>query len=135
MRLMNFHDKYPDILMMIDVLLNDSSDEDVLFFINLYNQIYEEYKDTKAGDTSSSYDFEKMQHRFLRMQQMYNYISAIVRDGMASTFDKQMLTEEDENNYYHSQEYIDTIPDIPDYDYNLEYEDGKVEHLRAERYK
>lgn len=134
-RLMSFHDKYPNLLQMIDVLLCESSDEDITFFLNLYNQIYEEYKDTKAGDTSSSYDLEKMQHRFLRMQQMYNYISATLRSGMASTFDRQILIEEDENNYYHSQEFIDTIPVIPDCDYILEYEDGTVEHLRAERYK
>lgn len=134
-RLMSFHDKYPDVLQMIDVLLCESSDEDITFFLNLYNQIYEEYKDTKAGDVSTSYDFEKMQDRFLRMQQMYNYISTTVRTGMASTFDKKILVEEDENNYYHSQEYIDSIPDVPDCDYDLEYEDGKVEHLRAERYK
>lgn len=134
-RLMSFHDKYPDVLQMIDVLLCESSDEDITFFLNLYNQIYEEYKDTKAGDVSTSYDLEKMQHRFLRMQQMYNYISTTVRTGMASTFDKKILVEEDENNYYHSQEYIDSIPDVPDCDYDLEYEDGKVKHLRAERYK
>ena len=134
-RLMSFHDKYPDVLQMIDVLLCESSDEDITFFLNLYNQIYDEYKDTKAGDVSTSYDLEKMQHRFLRMQQMYNYISTTVRTGMASTFDKKILVEEDENNYYHSQEYIDSIPDVPDCDYDLEYEDGKVEHLQAERYK
>lgn len=134
-RLLYFYQKYPDILQMLDVLLCNSSDEDVTFFLNLYNQIYEEYKDAKAGDVSASYDFEKMQHRFLRMQQMYNYISTTVRTGMASTFDKKILVEENENNYYHSQEYIDSIPDVPDCDYDLEYEDGKVEHLRAERYK
>lgn len=134
-QLMSFHDKYPNLLQMIDVLLCESSDEDITFFLNFYNQIYEEYKDTKAGDTSSFYDYEKMQHRFLRMQQMYNYISATVRAGMASTFDKQILIEEDENNYYHSQEYIDTIPDIIDNDYDLEYENGTTVHLKAERYK
>ena len=134
-RLMSFHDKYPGILKMIDVLLSDSSDDDIMFFINLYNQIYEEYKDTKSGDISSSYDLEKIQHRFLRMQQMYNYISATVRGGMASSFDKQILIEEDENNYYHSQEYIDTIPDVPDCDYDLEFEDGTIKQLKAERYK
>lgn len=134
-QLMNFHDKYPDILKMIDVLLSDSSDEDILFFINLYNQIYEEYKDTKSGDFSSSYDLEKIQYRFLRMQQMYNYISTTVRVGLASTFDKQILIEEDENNYYHSQEYIDTIPNTIDNDYDLEYENGTTVHLKAERYK
>lgn len=134
-RLMNFHNKYPDILKMIDVLLSDSSDKDILFFINLYNQIYEEYKDTKSGDFSSSYDLEKIQHRFLRMQQMYNYISTTVRVGLASTFDKQILIEEDKINYYHSQEYIDTIPNTIDNDYDLEYENGTTVHLKAERYK
>lgn len=134
-QLMIFHDKYPDILQMIDVLLCESSDEDIMFFLNLYNRIYEEYKDIKAGDTSSSYDLEKMHYRFLRTQQMYNYISSTVRRGMASTFDKQILIEEDENNYFHSQEFIDSIPDIPDCDYVLEYEDGTVEYLRAEKYK
>lgn len=134
-RLMSFHDKYPNILQMIDVLLCESSDEDIIFFLNLYNQIYEEYKDTKAGDTSSSYDLEKMQHRFLWMQHMYNYISATVRGGMVSTFDKQILIDEDINNYHHSQEYMDTIPDVPNCDYDLEYEDGTVVQLRAERYK
>ena len=134
-RLMSFHDKYPNLLQMIDVLLCESSDEDITFFLNLYNQIYKEYKDTKAGDASSFYDYEKMQHRFLRMQQMYNYISATVRVGMASTFDEQILIEKAENNYYHSQEYIDTIPDIIDNDYDLEYENGTTVHLKAERYK
>lgn len=134
-RLMSFHDNYPNLLQMIDVLLCESANEDIMFFLNLYNQIYEEYKDIKAGDISSSYDLEKIQQRFLRMQQMYNYISATVRGGMASTFDKQILIEEDENNYHHSQEYIDTIPDVSDCNYNLEYADGTVKHLKAERYK
>lgn len=134
-RLMSFHKKYPSILKMIDILLSDSSEEDAMFFINLYNQIYEEYKDSKIDDVSSSYDFEKMQQRFLRMQQMYNYVSATVRDGMASNFDKQILVDEDENNYYHSKEYIDSIPDVFDCNYDLKYEDGTVKHLQSEKYK
>lgn len=134
-RLLNFHDKYPSILKMIDVLLSDSSEEDITFFINLYNQIYKEYKDIKSGDVSSSYDIEKIQYRFLRMQQMYNYISATVRYGMASTFDKQILIEENVNSYCHSQEYIDSIPEVSNCDYDLEYENGTVEHLQAERHK
>lgn len=129
-RLMSFHDHCPDILKMIDVLLSDSANEDVMFFISLYNQIYEDYKDMKSGDTSSFYNLAKMQHQFLQMQQMYNYISATVRAGLASTFDKQMLIEEDENNYYHSQEYIDTIPDVSDNDSDLEDENGTIIHLR-----
>ena len=68
------------------------------------------------------------------MQQMYNYISATVRGGMASTFDEQILIEEDENNYYHSQEYIDTIPNTIDNDYDLEYQNGTTVHLKADRY-
>ena len=131
---MSFHDKYPNLLQMIDVLLCESSDEDITFFLNLYNQIYKEYKDTKAGDASSFYDYEKMQHRFLRMQQMYNYISATVRGGMASTFDEQILIEKAENNHCHSKEYIDTYPDGIDNDYVLEYENGTTVHLKADRY-
>lgn len=129
-RLMSFHDNCPDILKMIDVLLSDSANEDVMFFISLYNQIYEDYKDMKSGDTSSFYNLAKMQHQFLQMQQMYNYISATVRAGLASTFDKQMLIEEDENNYYHSQEYIDTIPDVSGNDSDLEDENDTIIHLR-----
>ena len=66
---------------------------------------------------------------------MYNYISATVRVGMASTFDEQILIEKAENNYYHSKEYIDTFPDEIDNDYDLEYENGTTVHLKAERYK
>lgn len=134
-RLLSFHQKHPHILEMIDVLLRDSSDDDITFFQKLYNQIYEDYKDYKSDNISTSYDLDKIQHRFLRMQQMYNYISATVSNGMASTFDKQILIEEDELNYQHSQEFYDSIPDIEDCDYDLEYEDGTIEHLQAERHK
>lgn len=117
-QLMNFSNNYPDIFKMIDVLFSNSSGEDITFFINLYNEIYQEYKDIKLGDTSSSYDSEKMQQRFLRMQQMYNYISTTVRTGMADTFDKQILVEEDERNYYHSEEYINEITNVANQYYN-----------------
>lgn len=134
-KLMELHDKYPDILKMIDILLCDSSEESINFFLKLYNQIYDDYKDAKSGDIASTYDMQKIEHRFLVMQQMYNYINATVKQGLSSTFDKQILTDEDSYNYYHSAKFIDSIPDTENCDYELIYEDGTVEHLKADRYK
>lgn len=133
--LMAFNSKHPEILEMIDILLCASSKDDDTFFINLYNQIYNDYKDAKSGNTASNYDIQKMEHRFLLMQQMYNYISTTVSHGLSTTFDKRLLTDEDANNYYHSPEYVESIPDIENCDYDLEYEDGTIKHLRAERYR
>lgn len=134
-QLMNFSNNYPDIFKMIDVLFSNSSGEDITFFINLYNEIYQEYKDIKLGDTSSSYDSEKMQQRFLRMQQMYNYISTTARTGMADTFDKQILVEEDVINYYNSEEYINELSEaINQYYNNTDIWFLKTKALRPDRF-
>lgn len=131
--LMIFHNKHPELLEMIDILLRSSSSEDISFFMNLYQQIYNDYKDTKNSDTTSSYDMQKMEHRFLLMQQMYNYISSTVTPKLSSTFDRQILIEEDLQHYYHSQEFIESIPEMENYNYDIEYEDGTIAHLISDK--
>ena len=56
--------------------------------------------------TVPSYDMDKMQQRILRTQQAYNYISAIVQSNMAEYLNKEIATQEDENDYYHSDDFI-----------------------------
>ncbi len=111
--LMLYNKSYPNVMRMIDILLADISGEDSAFFISLYNQIYDDYKDVKSAITDSSYDLRKIEHRFMLTQQMYNHIKMIVTEKMEADFDKQILIDEDLQNYYNSQEFIDTIPSQP----------------------
>lgn len=134
-KLMSFKDNYPNIMNMIDAVISGASDEDVIYYINLYSQIYNDYKDSKSGVTDSAYDMGKQQHRFLFTQNMYTYWQNIVISKLAPQFDREILEEEDRIAYEHSQEFIDSIPDIPNYDYQLETEDGEIIELKAERYK
>lgn len=67
--------KYPNILHMVESLLIGSSDTDISLLIDLYTRILDDYKDEKASNTASTYDLEKMQHRILVTQQLYNHIS------------------------------------------------------------
>lgn len=120
---------------MIDVIISGSSDEDITYYISLYNQIYNDYKDSKLEITDSDYDMNKMQHRFLLTQSMYSYWQNIVTAALAPQFDREILEKEDRTAYEHSQEFIDSIPDIPNCDYQLETEDGEIIELKAERYK
>ena len=134
-KLILFKNKYPDIMKMIDVIISGSSDEDITYYISLYNQIYNDYKDSKLEITDSDYDMNKMQHRFLLTQSMYSYWQNIVTAALAPQFDREILEKEDRTAYEHSQEFIDSIPDIPNCDYQLETEDGEIIELKAEIYK
>lgn len=134
-KLMLFKDKYPDIMNMIDAIISGASGENATFYFSLYNQIYEDYKDSKSGVVDFANDMIKMQHRFLLTQSMYSYWQNIVTAALAPQFDKEMLLEQERINYEHSQEYIDGIPDCPDCDYQIELEDGEIIELKAERYE
>lgn len=134
-KLMLFKDKYAEIMKMIDAIISGASDEDITFYINLYSQIYNDYKDSKSEITDSAYDMDKMQHRFLLSQSMYSYWQDIVTAKLAPQFDKEILAEKDRYEYEHSQEFREGIPDYPDYDYQIEQEDGEIIELKAERYK
>lgn len=134
-KLILFKNKYPDIMKMIDVIISGSSDEDITYYISLYNQIYNDYKDSKLEITDSDYDMNKMQHRFLLTQSMYSYWQNIVTAALAPQFDKEILLEEKRINYEHSQEFIGEISGIPDCDYQIEQEDGEIISLKAEKYK
>lgn len=113
-KLMLFKDKYPDIMKMIDAIISGASGEDITFYISLYNQIYNDYKDSKSEVTNSVYDMDKMQHRFLLTQSMYSYWQNIVTAALAPHFNKEMLLEQERIDYEHSQEFIDKISGIPD---------------------
>lgn len=100
---------------MIDALISGTSSEDIAYYINLYNQIYNDYKDPKSGVADSAYDMEKMQQRFLLTQSMYSYWQSVVT-ALAPQFDKEMQEEKNRYEYEQSQEYWENINDRPDLD-------------------
>lgn len=106
--LMKFNNSYPDVMMMLNSILSSLDSEDKVFFINLYNQIYRDYKDKQLNDTSSSYDLEKMQQRFFLTQQTYEYIKEKVTTDISTEFDKQIIIDQEyyNHNYEHSFEDI-----------------------------
>lgn len=104
--LMSFHNDFPALIKMMDTLLSSTDENGIAFLLNLYNQILSDYRDNREGNTTSSYDMDKMQQRILKTQQAYNYISAIVQSNMAEYLDKEIATREDENDYYHSDDFI-----------------------------
>ncbi len=114
--LMAFHKDFPFLMKMIDTLLSSSKGEDIAFLVNLYNQILSDYKDNKDGNTTSSYDMEKIQQRILRTQQAYNYMSSIIQSNMAEYLDDEIAAREYENDYYHSEEFINANSFIPNDD-------------------
>lgn len=127
---------YPDIMKMLDIILTCLSDENSTHLINLYNQIYNDYKDLIYNDTSSAYNYEKMEQRLLKTQSLYGFLSDIVQKGMSDTFDKLILQEEEENNYYHSQDYYQENHDVltapPVTEVQIEHKDGTIERLKPE---
>ena len=126
---------------MIDVLFTRIATDDITYYINLYNQIYNDFKDNQeeTSDGTTTYDIEKMQNRFLRTQQAYNYISTVVQTQLAESFKKKIQQEQDEINYQHSQEYYDknenALNSPSPSECTLEYPDGHVKVLKAESYK
>lgn len=139
--LLYLKDNYPEILQMIDVLFTRIDTDDITYYISLYNQIYNDFKDNQeeTSDDTTTYDIVKMQNRFLRTQQAYNYISTVVQTQLAESFKKKIQQEQDEINYQHSQEYYDenekALNSPSPSECTLEYPDGHVEVLKAESYK
>lgn len=126
--------KYPGILDMIDAIISGTSDEDITYYLNIYTQIYKDYKDAKSAISDSSYDIGKMQHRFLLTQSLYSYWKDVVTSKLSARFDEEILTEQ--NGY--SEDFIDSIiaaeAEFQNINSILEYEDGTIEVLKKDRY-
>lgn len=135
--LISFHNDFPALIKMMDTILSSTNENGIAFLLNLYNQILSDYKDNKEGDSTSSYDMDKMQQRMLRTQQAYNYISSIVQSNMPEYLDKDIATREDENEYYHSNDFISNndqhINNITEV--LLSHPDGTEESLHTEVHK
>ena len=113
-RLTQLKDQYPDILAMVDAIIAGTAAEDIVDYITLYNQIYSDYRDSKQPDKEVKgllSEMDTVQRRFFLTQTLYNYWQRIVTAKLAPSFDKEMLMEADRNQYEHSQEFFDTIPD------------------------
>lgn len=132
--------KYPGILEMIDAIISGTSAEDITYYINIYNQIYKDYKDSKAAVSNSNYDIEKMQSRFLKTQSLYSYWQSIVTQKLATYFDKQIQMEQDQYDYEHSAAYINnmieqTADECKISEYILTDIDGKQIILKGDNYE
>lgn len=108
-RLVQFRDKSPQVLAMVDAIIAGTSEEDMSFF-NLYRQMYNDYKDSKANNVSTGIDAEmmKMQNRVFFMQAVYDRWRKSVIAKLSEQFDREILEEQDE--YEHSQEFFNQIP-------------------------
>lgn len=134
--ILELNKNHPDVMKMLDIILTGFSAENSTYLVSLYNQIYSDYKDKINNDTSSSYNYEKLEQRLLKTQSLYGFLSDIVQNSMSDIFDKQILQEEDENNYYHSQDYYQQNYDVltapPIAEVQIEHEDGTIEILKPE---
>lgn len=110
--LLYLKEHYPELMQMIDILFTSINTEDITYYLNLYNQIYNDFKDKQQESLNSTtnYDITKIERRFLYTQQAYNYISTLVQTQLADFFKKKQLQEQDALNYQHSQEYINNLP-------------------------
>lgn len=126
--------KYPDIMKMLDVLLSNTNGENIVYLIDFYNQIINDFNDNQNNVADSSYDLVKMQSRLLHTQQAYNYISTLVHTSMREELESNALKKKNEQLYTHSQEYYESIPEQEDNDYDLDFSDGEKRHLRSDRW-
>ncbi len=103
-KLLSLHKDFPVLSQMVDTVLSSLSNENEVLLVNLLEQILSDYNDKKNGQTSSSYNMEKMQERILRAQQMYNFFDTIVENNMADYLDKEIEQRASEAEYYSSDE-------------------------------
>ena len=114
---------------MIDAIISGTEPEDMMHYLNLYQQLYRDYKDMKEQDEQSSYDIDKLQYRFSLAHSMYNYWKAKAFPKLAPFFEKQMAIDEDNYKFEHSQEVYDEYAKYQEelekiHSYDLEYDDG-----------
>lgn len=127
-RLTQLKDQYPDILAMVDAIIaGTEEDKDIADYITLYNQIFDDYKDSMKPDAAAkkgkdskpsekgssddnqkevpglAVEMRKIQKRFFLTQALYAHWQRIVTAKLAPTFEKEKKIEE---------ECPDTMPDI-----------------------
>lgn len=118
-RLTQLKDQYPDILAMVDAIIaGTKEDADIADYITLYNQIFEDYKDSKESDAAATsqkvpglaVEMRKMQKRFFLTQALYAHWQRIVTAKLDPKFDKEHKAEKDRREFEHTQEYSDVLP-------------------------
>ena len=97
-RLVQFRDNSPELLAMLDAIIAGTSEEDTNSWFNLYQQIYNDYKDSKENSASTEIYTEmmKMQKRVFFMQAVYDRWRRIVIAKLSEQFDRNILIEQDE---------------------------------------
>lgn len=91
-RLTQLKDEYPDVLAMIDAIIaGTEEDKDIADYITLYNQIFEDYKETSGdkGVSGLAAEMRKVQKRFFLTQALYAHWQRIVTAKLAPTFEKK----------------------------------------------
>lgn len=114
-RLTQLKDQCPDILAMVDAIIaGTEEDADIADYITLYNQIFEDYKETTGdkGVSGLAVEMYKIQKRFFLTQALYAHWQRIVTAKLAPKFEREKKIEEDQREFEHTQEYFDAIHDI-----------------------
>lgn len=114
-RLTQLKDEYPDILAMIDAIIAGTEiHKDIADYITLYNQIFEDYKETSGdkGVSGLAAEMRKVQKRFFLTQALYAHWQRIVTAKLAPTFEKEKKMEEDQREFEHTQKDFDAMRDI-----------------------
>lgn len=107
--LMRFNTEYPHIMKMIDAIIAGSTGEDILVFLDLYAQLYNEYKETHSDEPVRNYDAAKAQTHFLLMQNMFSYIKSVTETPMSEIFENDLREETKRHDYENTPEYIDNM--------------------------
>ena len=107
-KLMIFHDEYPYVLKMVDAIICGTSDEDILYFFNLYRQILNDYRDSFAG-ISAEQMIIQAQHRQHFLADFYSFIREVVTKNLIKEFNADISLEQQERQYSidHPDEYQD----------------------------
>ena len=124
-RLTQLKDQYPDILAMVDAIIAGTEiNKDIADYITLYNQIFEDYKDSNPSENEETSDdnrievlglaaeMRKVQNRFFLTQALYAHWQRIVTAKLAPTFEKEKKMEEDQRKFEHTQKDFDAMCDI-----------------------
>ena len=114
-RLTQLKDEYPDVLAMIDAIIaGTEEDKDIADYITLYNQIFEDYKETSGdkGVSGLAAEMRKVQKRFFLTQALYAHWQRIVTAKLAPTFEKEKKMEEDQREFEQTQKDFDAMRDI-----------------------
>lgn len=107
-RLQSLKDNSSGILEMIDAILSGTQEEDVVYFFNLYTQIYQDYYDDFKVDVNEfEYDRKLLssQRRYETIQRLYDYCKRVVTPKLAPRFEKEILMEESYEQYISGEEF------------------------------